>query len=71
MHGLVHPFTGALYEEDGTGNIRVTSASGDRVGIFGADGHGISGDLRECDPQLCNWIGGPQLGSRRPLRDQA
>ena len=69
MRGLVHPFTGALYEEDGT--VRVTSASGDRAGIFGTDGHWISGDLRECDPQLCNWVGGPQLGSRRSAGDQA
>jgi hypothetical protein len=71
MRGLVHPFTGALYEEDGAGNIRVTSASGDRSGIFGSDGHWISGDLRECDPQLCNWVGGAQVGSRRAPADQA
>jgi hypothetical protein len=63
VRGIVHPFSRALYEQDGTGNIRVTD--GDRVGIFGTDGHWISGDLRECDPQLCGWVGGPQVSSHR------
>lgn len=63
MKGIVHPFSKALYEQDGEGNIRVTD--GDRVGIFGTDGHWISGELRECDPQLCGWVGGPQIGSHR------
>lgn len=71
MRGLVHPFTGALYEQDGVGNVRVTSASGDRVGVFGSDGHWISGDLRECDPQLCGWVGGPQFGNHRVATDHA
>ena len=35
MKGIVHPFTGALHEQDGDGNIRVTL--GDQVGIFGTD----------------------------------
>ncbi len=64
MHGIVHPFNKALYEQDGTGNIRVTDSSG-RVGIFGTDGHWISGVLRECDPQLCGWVGGPQVANHR------
>ena len=64
MHGIVHPFNKALYEQDGTGNIRVTDRGG-RVGIFGTDGHWISGELRECDPQLCGWVGGPQVANHR------
>jgi hypothetical protein len=63
VKGIVHPFTKALYEQDGEGHVRVTD--GDRVGVFGADGHWIAGDLRECDPQLCGWVGGPQIGSHR------
>lgn len=67
MRGIVHPFTKALYEQDGTGNIRVTD--GGRVGIFGTDGHWISGDLKECDPQMCGWVGGPQIANHRVAVD--
>lgn len=63
MRGITHPFTKALYEQDDTGNIRVTH--NDHTGIFATDGHWISGDLRECDPQLCGWIGGPQIANHR------
>jgi hypothetical protein len=63
MKGALHPFTRALYEQDGEGHIRVTD--GDRVGIFGVDGRWISGDLREADPQLCGWIGGIQIANHR------
>ena len=63
MHGLHHPFSGALYEQDGEGNIRVTD--GDRQGVFAADGRWLSGELRECDPQLCGWVAGPQIGNHR------
>ncbi len=72
MRGVVHPFTKALYEQDGTGHIRVVvpDPDGDRVGIFGVDGHWISGDVRECDPQLCGWVGGPQFANHRVAVDQ-
>jgi hypothetical protein len=63
MLGIVHPFTKALYEQDGSGRIRVTQ--GDRVGIFEVNGRWIEGDLRECDPQLCGWVGGPQIANHR------
>ena len=63
VNGILHPFTGALHEQDGAGNIRVTL--GNRVGIFGIDGHWISGELRECDPQLCGWVGGPIIANHR------
>ena len=63
MNGIVHPFTKALYERDESGHIRVTA--GDRSGIFGVDGRWISGELRECDPQLCGWVGGPQIVNHR------
>ena len=63
MRGILHPFTKALYEQDGHGHIRVTDKG--RVGIFGTDGHWISGDLKECDPQLCGWVGGPQIANHR------
>ncbi len=49
-----HPFTNALYELQPDGNIRVTE--GDRSALFSGEGRWISGDLKECDPQLCVWI---------------
>ena len=63
MRGIIHPFTRALYEQDGAGHIRVTLD--DQVGIFGTDGRWISGQLKQCDPQLCGWIGGPQVANHR------
>jgi hypothetical protein len=63
MRGIIHPFTKALYEQDGLGNIKVTHKG--REGTFGLDGHWISGELRECDPQLCGWVGGPQIANHR------
>ena len=61
--GLYHPFTRALYERHGDGEIKVTD--GERVGVFTSDGRWISGELRECDPQLCNWVAGPQVLNHR------
>jgi hypothetical protein len=63
VKGLIHPFTGALYEQSGDGNIRVTHRG--RVGIFTTDGRWLSGELRECDPHMCGWIAGPQIVSHR------
>jgi hypothetical protein len=63
MLGIVHPFSKALYEQDGHGRIRVTQ--GDRVGIFDTNGKWVEGDLRHCDPQLCGWVGGPQIANHR------
>lgn len=63
MLGLVHPFTKALYEQDGDGHIKVTLDG--RVGIFTTGGKWLEGDLKECDPQLCGWVGGPQIANHR------
>ena len=69
MNGVRHPFTGALHEQDGNGNVRVTkrdrSAGRDIVGIFTSDGRWISGELEEADPQLCGWVAGPIFGNHR------
>ena len=64
--GVIHPFTGFLYEKDDDGNIVVTGEG--RTGLFRRDGSWLSGDIRECDPQLCNWVGGPKLASHRLKR---
>ena len=63
MNGLRHPFTGALYEQDGDGNIRVVRD--DREGLFTGAGRWISGEIREADPQLCGWVAGPVFGNHR------
>ncbi len=63
MKGLHHPFTRALYEQDGEGNIFVTD--GDKQGLFKLTGEWISGELRECDAQLCGWVGGPTMANHR------
>ncbi|GIS34598.1 MAG: hypothetical protein Ct9H90mP5_10470 [Acidimicrobiaceae bacterium] len=61
-HGLVHPFTKALYVKNGDGNIEVTD--GDLKGIFRRDGSWLEGELRECDHNL--WMGWrPQIENHR------
>lgn len=70
MMGIRHPFTGALYERDGdSGKVLVTD--GERSGIFTDQGRWVSGELRECDPQLCGWVAGPQIGSHRMSKSTA
>lgn len=65
MLGIRHPFGGALYEQNGDGNILVTTADGSRSGVFTPLGKHISGELRECDPQLCGWVSGPIMANHR------
>ncbi len=63
MKGIYHPLTRALYERDGEGAVLVTA--GDRRGRFRPDGSWLDGELRECDPQLCGWVAGPQVPHHR------
>lgn len=63
MNGLTHPFSGATYEPDGDGNVLVSHKG--RSGVFRRNGSWISGEIEECDPQLCNWIAGPTFGNHR------
>jgi len=65
MLGIKHPFGGALYEQDGEGNILVTLADGSKSGTFTTEGRHISGELRECDPHMCGWVGGPIMANHR------
>lgn len=69
MKGIRHPFTGALHEQDGSGNVRVTkqdrAAGREVVGVFTPGGRWISGELEEADPQLCGWVAGPVFGNHR------
>ncbi len=63
MHGIKHPFSGAIYEQDGNGNILVTHKG--KTGLFKRNGAHISGEVEEADPQLCGWVGGPMIANHR------
>ena len=62
---LKHPLTGAIYTLQDDGLIRVEVDG--RSGLFHPDGRYKSGDVRDADPHLIGWIGGPQLQTRGPL----
>jgi NAD(P)-dependent dehydrogenase (short-subunit alcohol dehydrogenase family) len=59
---LRHPQTGAIYETQADGLVRVTEADG-RSGVFQTDGRWRSGELRCADPHFLGWVGGPTLES--------
>ena len=67
---LRHPLSGAVYEREGEGRVRVTTADG-RTGLFDDNGARIEGDLGQVDPNMCDWIGGRQLAGAEsmPLPD--
>ena len=64
MLGMRHPFTRALYEQDGEGHIKVTRSDGS-WGLFKPNGQWLNGAVEECDAQMCNWINGPQFRNMR------
>jgi hypothetical protein len=64
MRKLRHPLSGAIYEQDEGGVVRVEQDG--RVGWFLADGTWQRGELRIADPQLCGWVGGRQLPGGLP-----
>ena len=69
MRGLRHPFSRALYECTEDGAILVTD--GTQQGTFTTEGRWIRGELRECDPQLCGWVSGPQIANHRMTESAA
>ncbi len=64
MKGIVHPMTGALYEQDGQGNVRVALKDG-RVAIVTPEGRRVSGDKIDVDIHLAGWVGGPKVKHHR------
>jgi hypothetical protein len=62
MRSIRHPLSGALYDLQTDGTVRVEKDG--RSGTFRADGSYLSGDIYSADPQMCVWIGGRELGSR-------
>ena len=63
MFGIIHPFDGALYEQDGEGHVQITQKDG-RSGLYRLDGSYISGEVFDTDPQMCGWVGGPRAQHR-------
>ena len=63
MRQLRHPMSGAIYEVDTDGLVLVTTTDG-RTGRFTDQGVWVEGELKQCDPHVCVWVGGPQLLSR-------
>jgi len=63
MLGITHPFSGLLYEQDGHGHIKVSGNN--KWGLFRLNGKWIEGEIFECDPQMCGWVGGPKFVNAR------
>lgn len=64
MKGIRHPFSQALYEQDGEGNVRIVLTDG-RSALYALDGRRISGDKFDVDFQLLGWVGGPKVKHHR------
>jgi hypothetical protein len=62
---LRHPLTGAFHalQDDGLGRVEQDG----RTGLFDPDGRWNARALHDADPQMIQWVGGPQMGSRGPL----
>lgn len=66
---LQHPLSGAVYEREAEGRVRVTAVDG-RSGLFTDAGERIDGDLGQVDPNMCDWIGGRQLDGTEAVPSQ-
>jgi non-ribosomal peptide synthetase component E (peptide arylation enzyme) len=62
MRSIRHPLSGALYDLQTDGTVRVEKDG--KSGTFRADGSYVSGDIYSADPQMCVWVGGRELSSR-------
>ena len=74
MRGMRHPLTGALYELEAPGRVRVSTDT--KRGVFDADGRWVSGDRLPVCPNLAGWIArGPseptELSQHRRFRNIA
>jgi hypothetical protein len=63
MRTIKHPLSGAIYDLEADGTVRVTATDG-RTGKFDKNGVWIAGDVKQADPHLCLWIGGKELSNR-------
>ena len=51
-----HAGSGHLYEAIAADQVRVTDQENSRSGVFTARGRWLSGDLKQADPFLCEWL---------------
>ena len=67
MPQLRHAISGAIYSLEPNGLVKVELNGS--VGYFDAKGRWQSGDIKQADPHMVLWLGGPKLpegmGSRR------
>jgi NAD(P)-dependent dehydrogenase (short-subunit alcohol dehydrogenase family) len=61
---LRHPISGAIYSLRDDGNVLVECRDG-RVGVFRSNGAWVEGEVRDADPHLIGFIGGPAVATRR------
>jgi len=67
MRSLKHPLSGAIYDLQPDGTVRVEKDG--RSGLFRADGTYISGEILFADPHMCLWVGGRDPHRTRPPRE--
>jgi hypothetical protein len=63
MRTIKHPLSGATYDLMDDGTVRVVTRDG-RSGRFDQHATWLSGDARQADPHLCQWIAGKELPNR-------
>ncbi len=57
---LRHALSGAIYTDRGDGTVLVEDPKAGN-GLFEIDGRWLRGELREADPHLLGFVGGPAL----------
>ena len=62
MRSIRHPLSGAVYDLQADGTIKVEKDG--KAGTFRADGSYVSGEIYFADPHMCVWVGGRELASR-------
>ena len=66
MRAIRHPLSGAIYDRQSDGTVRVEQSG--KAGIVRAEGTYRSGEIFHADPQMCVWVGGRELSSRNRPR---
>jgi phenylpropionate dioxygenase-like ring-hydroxylating dioxygenase large terminal subunit len=56
-----HPLTGTIYESIDDGIVRVQKEGSESYGIFTWRGEWLEGDVKQADPTMLLYIGGPDL----------
>ncbi|MFA7588199.1 MAG: aromatic ring-hydroxylating dioxygenase subunit alpha [Novosphingobium sp.] len=62
-----HPVSGAVYEEQGDGTVRVTDKAKGKSGLFQWTGEYLEGDLTQADLHFLRFIGGPTLPAEKDI----